>query len=60
MESARSQLDLYRHDPIRIALAYREAAESELINPYFQPEDRRKRHDYYLGEAQRIERQAYR
>lgn len=60
MESHRSQLNLYRDDPFAIARAYREAAETELRNPYFQPEVRRMRHDYYLSEAQRIEGQAYR
>lgn len=50
-----TQLDLYRDDPKRIAEAYREAAQTELINPNFNYDERQKRHDYYVAEAARME-----
>lgn len=55
-----AQLDLLRDDPARLAAAYREAAQSELINPHFPPDVRQVRHDHYAGIAARIEAEAAR
>lgn len=50
-----SQLDLLRDNPTRLAAAYREAAQSELMNPHFPAEVRQARHDHYAAIATRIE-----
>lgn len=52
-----AQRDLYRHSPNRIAEAYRQAAESELVNPHYTYAERQRRHDYYAAIAERLERQ---
>lgn len=48
------QTDIFRDDPSRVASAYREAAQAELVNPYFGPAERQRRHDYYAAEAARM------
>ena len=43
--------DLFRDSPARIAEAYRQAAASELVNPYYTTAERQARHDYYAAMA---------
>lgn len=50
------QLDLLRDDRARLAAAYRQAAESELMNPYFAADERQARHDHYAEIAAELER----
>lgn len=49
------QLDVFRDDPGRMAKAWRAAAETALIDVQFNDDDRKRRHDYYLAEAERLE-----
>lgn len=51
-------LDLYRHSPARLAAAHREQAAMWLVNPYYKPDERQRRHDDDMREADRIEREA--
>lgn len=55
---SRNQLDIFDHDPARLAKANRVAAEWALNDPYFSTSLRQERHDYYVAEAERLERLA--
>lgn len=55
MRALRTQLDIFEHDPARLAKANRVAAETALIDVQFTASERQERHDYYLGEARRLE-----
>lgn len=46
-----TQPDLLRDSPARIAEAYRQAAETELLNPHYTMAERQARHDYYAAKA---------
>lgn len=50
-----SQLDIFDHDPLKLAVANREAAKTAAINPYFTLEEWTEREAYYLAEAERLE-----
>ena len=54
---ADDQLDIFRDDMRRRALAYREAAEAARRNPYETEEQREVRAKHYEREADRIETQ---
>lgn len=54
----RNQLDIFDHDPARLAKANRIAAEHALTDPCFSETVRKERHDYYTAEAERLERLA--
>lgn len=49
----RNQLDIFDHDPARMAAANRAAAERALHDVQFTASVRQERHDYYVGEAER-------
>lgn len=51
----RNQLDIFDHDPARMAAANRAAAERALHDVQFTAIVRQERHEYYVGEAQRWE-----
>ncbi len=51
----RPQLDIFDHDPARMAAANRAAAESALHDVQFTATVRQERHEYYVGEAERWE-----
>ncbi|WP_329890139.1 hypothetical protein [Stenotrophomonas muris] len=51
----RNQLDIFDHDPARMAAANRAAAERALSDVQFTATVRQERHQYYLGEAERWE-----
>lgn len=51
----RNQLDIFDHDPARMAAANRAAAERALHDVQFTATVRQERHEYYLGEAERWE-----
>ncbi len=51
----RNQLDIFDHDPARLAKANRAAAEHALTDPFFSQKVRQDRHDYYIAEAERLE-----
>lgn len=53
-----NQLDIFDHDPARLAKANRAAAAAALVNPYATTVEQRERHDYYIREAMRLERLA--
>lgn len=55
MRPLRTQLDIFEHDPARLAKANRAAAETALRDAQFSATERQERHDYYLGEALRLE-----
>jgi len=55
MRALRTQLDIFEHDPARLAEANRVAAATALIDVQFTATERQERHDYYLGEALRLE-----
>lgn len=55
MRSDTTQLDVFRHDPARVAAAWRTAAETALHNPFHTERERKQRHDYYLQQAARLE-----
>ncbi|WP_153164352.1 hypothetical protein [Stenotrophomonas nematodicola] len=55
MRALRTQLDIFEHDPARLADANRVAAETALRDVQFSAAERQERHDYYLGEALRLE-----
>lgn len=55
-----TQLDLLRHSPAELARAYRIAADTALANPWLSALERKRRAEYYRGEAERIEREANR
>lgn len=50
----RNQLDIFDHDPARLAKANRAAAEHALTDPFFSQKVRQDRHDYYIAEAERL------
>lgn len=54
----RNQLDIFDHDPARMAAANRAAAERALTDVQFTATVRKERHEYYLGEAERWEQLA--
>lgn len=54
----RNQLDIFDHDPARLAKANRAAAEQALTDPFFSGKIRQDRHDHYIAEAERLERLA--
>jgi len=51
----RNQLDIFDHDPARLAKANRVAAENALTDPFFSGKVRQERHDHYMAEAVRLE-----
>jgi hypothetical protein len=51
----RNQLDIFDHDPARIAAGNRAAAERALHDVQFTAAVRQERHEYYVGEAERWE-----
>lgn len=59
MRSDNNQLDLFDHDPRinapKLAKAFRAAAEHALTQFEFTASVRQERHEYYLGEAKRLE-----
>ncbi len=66
MRSDNNQLDIFEHDPRlqgpalrKLAKAYRAAAETALRDVQFTATERQERHDYYLGEAKRLEARAH-
>ena len=50
-----AQLDVFRHSDAAKADAYRKAAETALVDPFWTEEQREARHRYYLAEAERLE-----
>lgn len=54
----RNQLDIFDHDPARLAKANRAAAAHALTDPFFSAKVRQDRHDHYIAEAVRLERLA--
>lgn len=54
--SAVMQLDVFRHSDTSQAEAYRKAAETALVDPFWTEAQREARHRYYLAEAERLER----
>lgn len=53
-----TQPDLYRDSPDRVVAAWMAAAETALQDRQFTDAERQRRHDYYMREADRIEREA--
>ncbi|MPS42745.1 hypothetical protein [Stenotrophomonas maltophilia] len=51
----RNQLDIFDHDPARMAAVNRAAAEQALTDVQFTAAVRQERHDYYVSEAERWE-----
>ncbi|MGS1345306.1 hypothetical protein [Stenotrophomonas geniculata] len=51
----RNQLDIFDHDPARMAAANRAAAERALHDVQFTATVRQERHEFYPGEAERWE-----
>ncbi|WP_414540881.1 hypothetical protein [Stenotrophomonas forensis] len=51
----RNQLDIFDHDPARMAEANRAAAERALSDVQFTATVRQERHEYYVSEAERWE-----
>ncbi|PZS51591.1 MULTISPECIES: hypothetical protein [Stenotrophomonas] len=51
----RNQLDIFDHDPARMAAANRAAAERALHDVQFTATVRQERYAYYVGEAERWE-----
>ena len=58
MKSHGTQRDLLRHCDAELAKAYREAADTERVNPYFTPDERAKRAAHYEREAVKLEARA--
>ncbi len=54
----RNQLDIFDHDPARLAKANRATAEHALTDPFFPEKVRQDHHNYYIAEAERLERLA--
>ena len=50
-----AQLDVFRDSPQAQAAAYREAALTARVDPYWTEEQRAARERYYLAEAERLE-----
>ncbi len=51
-----TQLDLYRHSDAAIAAAYREAALTARVDPFWMDEQRETRVRYYTEQAERLEK----
>jgi len=51
----RNQLDIFDHDPARLAKANRDAAEHALTDVQFSHEVRQERAAHYTAEAERLE-----
>lgn len=51
------QLDVFRHSDAAQAAAYREAAKTARVDPYWTEEQRAAREAFYLAEALRLEQQ---
>ena len=58
MRSDKNQLDVFRDDPKRIAAAWRVQADTALRDVQFTERERQERHAYYLGVAEKLEREA--
>lgn len=58
MRHESKQLDVFRDDPTRLASIWRTAAETALHDIQFTDDERQRRHDYYLAEANKIQRSA--
>ena len=56
MRSSGNQLDILRDDPKRLAQANRVAADTALRDVQFDEAERKRRHDYYMAEAERLEK----
>lgn len=54
--SAVMQLDVFRHSDQSQAAAYRKAAETAQVDPFWTEEQRQQRVAYYLGEALKLEK----
>lgn len=52
-----AQLDVFRDSPQAQAAAYREAALTARVDPYWTEEQREARSAFYLAEALRLEQQ---
>lgn len=52
-----AQLDVFRHSDAAQAAAYREAAKTARVDPYWTEEQRAAREAFYLAEALRLEQQ---
>lgn len=52
-----AQLDVFRDSPQAQAAAYREAALTARVDPYWTEEQRAAREAFYLAEAERLEQQ---
>ena len=50
------QYDIERHTPAKLAEAYRVAAETEISNPFFPPEERTRRAQEFRELARQFER----
>lgn len=53
-----AQLDVFRHSDAAQAAAYREAAETARVDPYWTEEQREARARYYQEQAERLEKRA--
>ncbi|MCF5091164.1 hypothetical protein GIW57_13410 [Stenotrophomonas sp. PA-6-5C] len=51
----RNQLDIFDHDPARLAKANRDAADQARKDMQFPPKIRQERVDHYTAEAERLE-----
>ena len=52
-----AQLDVFRHSDTSQAEAYRNAAETALVDPFWTAEQREARARYYTEQAERLEQQ---
>jgi len=67
MRSDNNQLDIFEHDPRlqgpalrKLAQAYRDSADEALKQRQFSAVIRKERHEHYMAEAKRLEREARR
>lgn len=51
------QLDVFRHSDAAQAAAYREAARTARVDPFWTDEQREQRVRYYTEQAERLEKQ---
>lgn len=51
----RKQLDIFDHDPARLAALFRVSAATALTDIQFTQPVRQDRHDHYIREAERLE-----
>lgn len=56
--SAVMQLDVFHHSDKSQAAAYRKAAETALVDPFWTEEQREARARYYTEQAERLEKNA--